>query len=207
MSVIHHDLVTRPAVSADRSDLNDVLSAAFLDDPVFVWLVPDRAERVPLLPGVFDAFADVFARHDQTHVAVVGADAVAGVGMWAPPGVAPVHPDDEAALGERLAALAAPHMERIGTCMAIFEAAHPTEPAWYLQFLATAPTHQGRGVGSALLRTVLDAADRAGQAAYLEATSSRNRALYERHGFTCIGDLVLPDGPTAYAMWRTPRDI
>jgi hypothetical protein len=53
---------------------------------------------------------------------------------------------------------------------------------------------------------VLDAADRAGEAAYLEATSSRNRALYERHGFTCIGDLGLPDGPTVYALWRTPRD-
>jgi len=206
MSVIHHDLVTRPAIGADRSDLNDVLSAAFLDDPVFVWLVPDRAERAQILPGVFDAFADVFARHDHTYVAVAGAGiTVAGVGMWAPPGVTPVHPDDEAAFGERLATLAAPHMERIGACMAVFEAAHPAEPAWYLQFLATAPTHQGQGVGSALLRTVLDAADRAGEAAYLEATSPRNRALYERHGFVCTADLVLPDGPTAYAMWRSPR--
>jgi ribosomal protein S18 acetylase RimI-like enzyme len=204
MSVIDGDTVTRPARRADRSALNRVLSVAFLDDPVFAWLVPDRDERARLLPGVFDAFADAFARHDQTHAAVV-AGGVVGVGMWAPPGVAPVHPDDEAAFGSRLDSLAAPHMERIGACMAVFEAAHPAEPAWYLQFLATDPGHQGRGIGSALLRAVLDAADRAGEPAYLEATSERNRALYERHGFASIGDLVLPDGPTAYAMWRSPR--
>jgi ribosomal protein S18 acetylase RimI-like enzyme len=87
----------------------------------------------------------------------------------------------------------------------LFGAAHPHEPAWYLQFLGVDPAYQGRGLGSALLRDVLDAADESGQAAYLEASSDRNRALYERHGFAHLGDLTLPDGPTAYAMWRDPR--
>lgn len=55
-----------------------------------------------------------------------------------------------------------------------------------------------------MLGEVLDTADRAGQPAYLEATNQRNRALYERHGFRHVGDLTLPAGPTAYAMWRDP---
>jgi ribosomal protein S18 acetylase RimI-like enzyme len=198
--------VTRPARRGDRDDLNRVLTAAFVDDPVLSWLVPDRAEREPLLPLVFDAFADAFARHDQTHVTAPG-DALTGVALWAPPGVAPVHPDDQATFGGRLAELAAPHLERFGLCGEIFEAAHPAPPAWYLQFLGVDPAHQGHGYGSALLRTVLDAADRAGEAAYLEATSDRNRALYERHGFACIGDLPFPEGPTAYAMWREPGPV
>ena len=41
--------------------------------------------------------------------------------------------------------------------------------------------------------------------AYLEATTLRNRALYERHGFECFGEIVLPDGPTLYQMWRSPQ--
>ncbi|MDY7103556.1 MAG: GNAT family N-acetyltransferase [Actinomycetota bacterium] len=194
------------AGTGDRAGLNRVLAAAFLDDPVFRWLVPDDEERAPLLVPLFDLFADAFARHGETHVAAVGGTA-SGAAMWSPPGVAPVHPDDEPALGEGMAAVCGPHMERMAICLEIFEAAHPREPAWFLQFLGVDPAAQGLGLGSALLRATLARADAAGEAAYLEATSDRNRALYERHGFRCIGELPLPDGPVTYAMWRDPAPI
>jgi ribosomal protein S18 acetylase RimI-like enzyme len=196
----------RAAGPGDRQALNGVFAAAFADDPVFAWLIPDRDELVAVLPTVFDAFADAFARHDATHL--VDGDGTAseavGAALWAPPGVEPVHPDDEDRLGERLAEACGPHMDRMATCMEVFGAAHPDEPVWFLQFLGVDPGHQGRGHGSTLLRAVLDAADRAGEAAYLDATSPQNRRLYERHGFRTVGDLVLPDGPTVYAMWRSP---
>jgi hypothetical protein len=57
---------------------------------------------------------------------------------------------------------------------------------------------------TSLLRAVLDRADREGSPAYLEATSRRNRALYERHGFVTIGELTVADCPPLYAMWRPP---
>ncbi|HYH33017.1 MAG TPA: GNAT family N-acetyltransferase [Pseudonocardia sp.] len=195
--------VARPATAADRAELTRVLAAAFADDPVFAWLVPDRAARLPRLEPVFDAFADAFARHDETHLADDGA--VHGAAVWAPPGVEPVHPDDEPAFDARIGAVLGEHAARVEICMARFAAIHPHEPAWYLQFLGVDPAEQGRGLGSLLLRDVLARADAADQPAYLEATSPRNRALYERHGFTCIADIPLPDGPTGYAMWRPTR--
>ncbi len=51
---------------------------------------------------------------------------------------------------------------------------------------------------------MLARADREGSPAYLEATSRRNRALYERHGFVTIGELTVADCPPLYAMWRPP---
>lgn len=40
---------------------------------------------------------------------------------------------------------------------------------------------------------------------YLEASTPRNRALYERHGFRDHGEPIpLPDGPRLQPMWRTP---
>jgi hypothetical protein len=51
---------------------------------------------------------------------------------------------------------------------------------------------------------VLERCDRDGAAVYLEATSDRNRALYERHGFRAHGDIRLPDGPSLWRMWRDP---
>ena len=41
--------------------------------------------------------------------------------------------------------------------------------------------------------------------AYHEATTPRNRALYERHGYVTLGEFTLPDGgPPLWRMWREP---
>lgn len=193
----------RRATPADRRHVTRVLTSGFLDDPVFAWCIPSRDERLVTLPPFFDAFADAFARHDATEV--VGTPTPTGVALWAPFGAPPVHPEDAGALDARIAAIAGENLERFGICSQVFEAAHPHEPAWFLQFIAVEASARGRGLGSALLRSVLDRADAAGEAAYLEATSPQNRALYERHGFRVIEELPLPAGPTAWAMWRDPR--
>jgi ribosomal protein S18 acetylase RimI-like enzyme len=85
------------------------------------------------------------------------------------------------------------------------EEQHPAEPHWYLFFLGTRPERRSRGLGSALLRPVLDACDAQGLPAYLEATSERSAALYVRHGFEVTGEIALPHGPSLWPMWREPR--
>jgi GNAT superfamily N-acetyltransferase len=198
----------RRAVTADRPDVTRTLTSAFVDDPVFSWLIPDPAQRAVALPAVFAAYADAFARHDETLIGQQAGGtgrATTGVAMWAPPGTAPIDAAEEGRFGARIVDAAAAHLGRFVACGDVFGAAHPHEPCWYLQFLGVDPAHQGRSHGSALLRATLARADRDGRPAYLEATSRRNRAFYERHGFRCVADLVLPDGPTAFAMWREPR--
>ena len=66
------------------------------------------------------------------------------------------------------------------------------------------PAAQGRGLGSALMAPVLERADRAGHPAYLEATSARNKALYERHGFHAAAPFAVARGPPVWPMWRDP---
>jgi GNAT superfamily N-acetyltransferase len=202
-----HAAAVRRAGADDRAQVIRVLTAAFLDDPVFAWIVPARDERAALLPGVFDAFAEAYAHHDETHVLLPDGEPdapVCGVALWAPPGAEPIHPDVEDRFVARIAEVAGAHLERFGTVGEVFGAAHPSEACWFLSLLGVDAGQQGRGFGSTVLRGVLDAADLAGEPAYLEATNDRNRALYERHGFRHVGDLTLPDGPTAYAMWRDP---
>ena len=82
----------------------------------------------------------------------------------------------------------------------------PAPPHWYLAFVGVDPEWQGRGIGTALLRPVLERCDRGGLPAYLEASSPRNRACYERSGFEVTATIELPeDGPTMWAMWRDPQ--
>ena len=84
-------------------------------------------------------------------------------------------------------------------------AAHPTEPHYYLAVLGTEPEFQGRGIGSALLRPVLDICDRDEIPAYLESSKERNIAFYARHGFRVTREVTLPKGPPVWLMWRDPR--
>ena len=80
----------------------------------------------------------------------------------------------------------------------------PTELHWHLAFVCTRPEKQGHGTGTALIRAGLRRCDAAGDPAYLEATSERNRALYERLGFHVTSQIELPDGPPMWGMWREP---
>ena len=82
---------------------------------------------------------------------------------------------------------------------------HPSEPHYYLRFMGVVPERQGRGIGSALIRPALERCDREGVLAYLEATTARNAALYERHGFDTFEETRLGgDGPPLWLMLRRP---
>jgi ribosomal protein S18 acetylase RimI-like enzyme len=62
------------------------------------------------------------------------------------------------------------------------------------------------GIGSRLLRAGLNRADEAGLPAYLETGTTRNVALYRRHGFEVIHEAPCGNGaPMMWHMWREPE--
>jgi ribosomal protein S18 acetylase RimI-like enzyme len=191
----------RAATAADHAAVVRVLSEAFADDPVFSWIYPDPATRAAVLPGFFALFAEHSSRLDGDLIAGDGH----GAAVWVPPGESLVAPEHEEAFGVAIVGLSPGDAERLVASDEVFEAAHPTEPHWYLSLLGVADAHQGRGVGSALLRAATERSDRAGMPSYLEATKAENRRLYERHGFVVTDELRLPDGPPVWAMWREAR--
>ena len=71
--------------------------------------------------------------------------------------------------------------------------------------LGTDPAAQGRGLGSAVLRPVLEQCDRDGVGAFLESSKERNIDFYARHGFRVTSEIRLPRGPLMWQMWRDPR--
>lgn len=96
-------------------------------------------------------------------------------------------------------------LPRAGRLQSFFDHNHLREPHFYIRTLGVATRFQGRGLGTALLRPTLDRCDREGVPAYLEASSERSAALYERLGFVHLGELCIPDGgPPFWPMRRPP---
>jgi ribosomal protein S18 acetylase RimI-like enzyme len=80
------------------------------------------------------------------------------------------------------------------------------EPHWYLLMIGVHPDHQGQGLGSVLIRHALATADRDRRPAYLESSTPQSRALYQRHGFEVLEELVVePGAPPLWLMRRGPR--
>ncbi|WP_231655774.1 GNAT family N-acetyltransferase, partial [Streptomyces clavuligerus] len=113
------------------------------------------------------------------------------------PGFAEVGPQIAELAGDRAAAYEA--VERA------VDPYRPKEPVWFLGSVAVDPAAQGQGLGSAVIRPGLAAADAAGCPAFLETATERNVRLYERLGFTVTADLPGSDGgPRIWCMRREP---
>ena len=93
-------------------------------------------------------------------------------------------------------------LPRVSRAQRALEEHHPTEPHYYIRWIGVRPGLRGQGLGSALMRPTLDRCDSTDLPAYLEASSERSAALYERLGFMHLGvcdDRTAPGVPTRSA--------
>ncbi len=190
----------RKAQLADSPRVARTLGSAFYEDPLFRYAFPDDERRRKVLPGFFSLFLDAQRRYDEVHTTGDGT----GAALWVPPGKPGVPDDFAETFGERMEIVAGVDIERVADVSELVDEHHPDGSFYFLHFLGVEPDRQGRGVGSSLLAHVLDRCDREGAYAYLDATSERNRRLYERHGFEATGEYGPPGGPTLWPMWRRP---
>ncbi|MFE9791502.1 GNAT family N-acetyltransferase [Streptomyces goshikiensis] len=197
-------LEIRQADQSDRDAVARLLDVAFRDDPVSGWVFPDPEHRAAVHGKFLGVFVDVALEEGRIDCAVDGS--AAALWLRVPAG----DPDAEATEDEvpaRMRAVADPDNERCELVGRLTGAVHPTaEEHEYLLMIAVAPGRQGEGLGTELMRPVLERCDREGVPAYLEASSERSKVLYERLGWEVTGEPVrLPDGPLMWPMWRKPR--
>ncbi|TVR25210.1 MAG: GNAT family N-acetyltransferase [Nitriliruptor sp.] len=188
----------RKATEGESPRLGQVLASAFQDNPDICWCVPDPHERRRLLPSMFGFLLRTYLPLGEVYT-TDGLDAAA---VWVPPAA---QVDEGAFVAELTEIVPAACQPRMFHMLELFGEQHPDNDHFYLPAIGTEAARQSRGIGSALLRPVLDRCDSERIPAYLESTSRRNRALYLRHGFEVIGEIRLPDGPSIWPMWREAR--
>ena len=183
----------------------DCLTRAFLADPLWEALLPDPSVRQRQLTGMFRATVRT-AVHSGLPLATPG---VSGVAVWQPPRRPVLRSVLRTGFPTQrwLLSLPAPERRRV---VAVFrrlserrEALMPS-PFWYLEAIGVEPTHQGRGLGGALIRDGLTRADEAGLPTYLETEAESLVSMYGHFGFRVLQE-VHPPG-IRVPMWLMRRE-
>ncbi|RCV52895.1 GNAT family N-acetyltransferase [Marinitenerispora sediminis] len=187
------------ADAAERQVVVDVFTEAFMDDPVARWLFPEASERARLQQRFYRAQL----AHPAAEADLAGHREGAALWLRLAAGQSPhgQHPEAPAAGPPPDFGAGGARLHALGQALARRHLGR--EPHLYLACMGVAAGRQGGGLGSAMLRHRLRRADADGLAAYLEASSPRSRALYQRHGFEDLGAPVrVADGPPLWPMWR-----
>ena len=117
--------------------------------------------------------------------------AVVGVAAWRLPDGPPVEASLPAPARVLALLVGAARADEILTSLGRAAAFAPATPAAYLNYLAVAPEHQGRGIGRMLLDAGVEPARRDGLGTYLATSDPRNLPFYERAGFAAVGGVDL----------------
>jgi GNAT superfamily N-acetyltransferase len=196
----------RLATADDVSRLAGVLADAFIDDPVYTWMLPGSLRLRSRLRAMFAAEMELYALPNGGSVwTTSGYD---GAVVELPPGSWEMPRSFTGKEALRWVRAFRTRVVLAGKVQRAMEERHPREPHFYVRIIGVRTAMQGQGVGSALMRPTLERADSAGLPTYIEASSERSAALYERLGFLHLDVLELPNGgPPIWRMRRpaTPR--
>src|SRR4051794_40340742 len=193
----------RTAGADDLPEVAAALADAFMTDPVFTFLRPGRLRhRARLRTMLMVEMEQYVLANGGTVWTTSGFDgAVAELppGAWEMP---------KSATGKEALKWIWAFRTRLPRAIRVQRAMaerHLREPHFYVRTVGVRTALQGRGVGSALIRPTLERADSAALPTYLEASSERSAALYERLGFLHMDGFELPEGgPRVWPMRRPP---
>ena len=184
----------RPLSIDDLDRAAEVLGEAFADYPWTNWCVAEdsHVERVATLQRIYlEHLALPFGRSYID-------DSGNGVIAVLPPDT----PEPDEATVEKIVKLHGDRFERVLQADEQLSALPVPDNAWSLATIGTTPRSRGTGLGSALLKHALAELDRTEQNCWLDTSTERNLPLYQRFGFTIVGQTSLPDGPDVWRMHR-----
>ena len=188
----------------EQESVTHALAAAFDEDPIFGWLLPDERRRHDKLRRFFALEVGAVVRPAGK---VWTSPDGPGACLELPPGKWRMPLRTQALHAHHFAAIFGRSLPRALITITRMEQRHLREPHFYVPYVGVAPEAQGFGLGTRLLGKTLERADAGGVPTYLEATSERNAALYARLGFEHLGAFTVLGSPPLWPMRRPPQII
>jgi hypothetical protein len=185
----------------------DVVTAAFYDYPMFTGYFPDPEKRSRIMPWYLGNVLQCALHYGEVYTT----PDISGVIFILPPS----HPILSQSEYARHGFLLTPVMlgltayARSQACEKYVEDTRERimnkRPHYYLWGLVVEPSHHRSGIGTALLKPLIERADKEGVPVYLETHKEANVAYYERFGFSLVQTDTIPTyGLDFWCMVREP---
>ena len=193
---------------ADVEQAAQVISQAFVDDPLCSFMLPFRGTRTKTLYKFFRAYGEVNIKNNRGYGS---GEPLQGVAYWNTPDQADV------SISVRSLTIFLPLLftfypigyfraQKIVKQIEALHEEHASEPHFYLDNLGVLPSARGQGVSSKLIRPILEKADAQKAIAYTDTVTRANVPIYEHFGFQCVEECAVANtGITIWALRRTPH--
>lgn len=185
----------------------EILAKSFQHDPLMAYLYTDIAKNLYSPTRFYQATI----RMGMLYGEVQATPAMDGLAVWVGPG------NTDFGFGQlfRTGFITAVLLAGLGAMGRFMKMANYVEeinkpilerPHWHLMFIGVKPSQQGKGIGGALLRSMLERADAENLPCMLESGNERNLYFYRRHGFEIATHDQIPNGgPKFWLMVREPN--
>lgn len=184
----------------------ETLASAFQNDPLYRFVIPDPEMRSTFLQLFFAFRIRYGMKFGEVHCTSERGE---GVAVWIPfQSVKMTYP--RIIQGGGLTVLRAVDADIRKKLFELQEFAEDARerirgPYWHLAPIAVHPAHQGHGLASLLIRSMLARLDREQSACTLETQNSKNVAIYERYGFKTVSERLMPGSDVHH--WLMLRDV
>lgn len=203
------DGFTSQPISAEyRPSAADALVAAFSDDPLFAFTIPNEKQRLRWTRHLMAAMVRQQMNSEWSRVALGGDGAVSAVllaGEYPPPVLAQLR------LNVRLGLCPTPWEPNLRqfwpmfTYMKLWERMHFKGEHVYVYMIGARPETQGKGIGRRLMTELLEVVEGRSLPVYLETQTERNVPFYKSLGFTLTEEHhPFVGGPPTWGFLKTP---
>jgi ribosomal protein S18 acetylase RimI-like enzyme len=185
----------------------DIMSQAFVDDPLYKFMLPFTKTRLRTLRKFFRVYGKVYINNQRGYGT---GDPLEGVAFWTLPAQPAV------VIRLRSPSILLPLLFTpfpIGYLRArpirrkFFELQklYDTEPHYYLNYIGVLSSSRGKGIASKLIRPFLEKADSENIPVYLDTSNRSNLALYHHFGFHCMEETTVAN--TGIIIWAMRRSV
>jgi ribosomal protein S18 acetylase RimI-like enzyme len=182
-----------PLVAHQHKHASKVMGEAFLNDPLWQYLVPDETRRSLAV----SLSMNILVRYSLLYGKIRTTSTLDGVACWLPPGETTPSFTRLVRIGIRSAPFQLGwtgfrrYIAAENYCGEVHKRIMPGAH-WYLWGLGVKPSRQGQGIGGMLIQPVLAQADADHLSCYLETMNKKNVPFYEKYGFRVVSDGVVP---------------
>ncbi len=201
------ELTCRVLELSDVPRAAEVISRAFVDDPLCAFMLPHKSNRIKTLYKFFRAYGTVNIQNQRGFG--VG-DPLKGVAYWLGPAKADISVNLKS-LGMFIPLLFSYYPIGYFRAKAIIKQTdflhqkYAQEPHYYLDNIGVLPSEQGKGISSRLIRPFLAKADEEKVSVYTDTVTRINVSLYEHFGFRCVEECAV--GMTGVTVWGLRRPV